>query len=164
MNPYNVQDSIITGLNQALTPQIILADQEAPKPSYPFGSVKVITVYTNEIGEDTIVVTEADVDNATISKLEQPEMTLSINAYSLIDSETYDLIQDMKDWFEFNSEFYLDALDITVIDTTDIQNRDALIQDNYERRFGFDARVRYNRTISKTVESINTVDIPDKEE
>ena len=159
MNPYNVQDAIITGLNQALTPTIVSDDQEAPKPSYPFGSVKVITAYTNEIGEDVIVVTEADVDNATISKVEMPEMTLSINAYSSNDSETYGLIQDMKDWLEFNSEFYLDELSIAVIDTTDIQNRDVLIQDNYERRFGFDARVRYNRTISKTIESINTVDI-----
>lgn len=159
MNPYNVQDAIIIGLNRALTPQIVSADQEAPKDSYPFGSVKVITAYTNEIGEDVIVVTEADVDNATVSKLEMPEMTLSVNAYSLNDAETYGLIQDMKDWFEFNSEFYLDNLGIAVIDTTDIQNRDVLIQDNYERRFGFDARVRYNRTISKTIESINTVEI-----
>jgi len=162
VNPFDVEDAILTGLNAVLSETIVTADQESSKPSYPFGSVKVITAYTNEIGEDTIVVSEEDANNAKIEKIEQPEMTMSINAYASTFSDAYSLVQDLKDWFEFNSEFYLDALGITVVDTTDIQNRDSLIQDNYERRFGFDARLRYNRTISKIIESINTVDTPER--
>lgn len=162
MNSIEVKDVVSIGINENIG-RFIEANQVHKKPNYPFATFKVITSYSDEKDGDILVNRKVASDNPIFeydiqtSKIEQPTMTMSINAYSNDEVEAYELAEKIKNWLEFKGEFYLDANGIVIVNTTDIQNREVLIVDNYECRQGFDLIIRFDRTIERRVETIENV-------
>ena len=166
MNSNQVKDLIAIGINTDFSELFIEAEQVHKKPNYPFATFQVIMAHSNEYEHDNIkterIPNTVDPNfNYDIrkTKVEQPQMTMSINAYSLSAEDANDLAQRIKDWLDFKGDIYLSSNNITVIESEDITQRDILIVDNYERRYGFDVRLRYSRDIDVTIETIENTSI-----
>ena len=171
MNSTQVKQLISTEIDRVFTESFIEAEQPHKKPAYPFATFQVLLSHINEYEHDNIERRNYNQANQTIDlyKLEQPQMTMTINAYarkpsdpSVMDTsieDATDLAQRLKDWFDFEGDLFLNKNQISVIESEDITQRDVLIIDNYERRYGFDVRLRYNREINFTIETIENTNI-----
>lgn len=168
MNSYEVKRIIAEGLNNEFTELIVEAEQVHKKPDYPFATFQVIVANQNEyvhdnIKRENVPITDPNFTyNVRKSKIEQPQMTMTINAYSLVTQEANELAQNIKDWLDFRGDLYLDSNNIVVVESEDIQQRDLLIVDNYERRYGFDVIIRYDNEVNvdiETIESFNSIEV-----
>ena len=172
MSSFDIKNLIVQGVNSAITRPFVEAQQAHKKPVYPYATFQVLTAHSNEYEHDNIKTENVASSNPSFtydvrkSKIEQPQMILSINAYSKISAsdttdnsiqEAVELAQEIKDWLDFKGDLYLEQNNITVVESEDILQRDVFIVDQYERRYGFDVRIRYDESIDVTIESIEQV-------
>ena len=174
MSSFNIKILLAQGVNDAITATFLEAEQAHKKPTYPFATFQVLTAHINEYVHDNIIrenVASGDPTfplNVRKSKIEQPQMILSINAYSKIPAnnspdnsiqQAYELAQEIKDWLDFKGDEYLEANNIVVIESGNIEQRDVFIVDQYERRYGFDVTIRYNESVDVTIGTIEEAEI-----
>ena len=91
------------------------------------------------------------------------EITFSFNAYSLSSLEAKNLGKLAHDYFRFAGYQYLSDNGIIVVDVGNVQNRDLLEVDQYERREGFDVRIRTLDTIERITPEILDYNIEEVE-
>lgn len=146
MNYAYIRNGIVDGLNEHLQIPVVPTDTNQPKPPYPFVSYKFTTLYKSDASVMTRqLVTSGDENfNQDIEYVlrDQPQMVLSINAYSLDEAEAYDLALRVRAWFKLHGYRYLKELELIVVNVTALQDRSILIVDNYEKRIGFDVTLR----------------------
>ena len=165
INYVQIRDDIITQLNTYLGIPVVMAEQNEPKPPYPHMTYKVMTPYIQEStlpAESYEIIPSLDPDyehDIEYTRMEQPSMTISLSAYSLTPDESELKALAACAWFKFIGYEYLKDKNIIVIETSEIQDRDTLLIDNYERRRGFDVKLRVVSEITRVVATIESVDI-----
>lgn len=142
---------LINELSSYLSRPVILADQSAPKPKYPYIAIKEMI---NHIPAPQSITTEEDKQKSH----SQATKPLSITAYSKDFNDVNDLINKVFNWFEFTGYRTLKNLGYVVERVESIMNRDSLIVDDYERRRGFDVILRFTHEIERDLEVIEEVD------
>jgi len=164
INITKIRNDIVAGLYSYMNIPVIFMQQNKPKPPYPFISYKITTPFTNDSQEilttEKVASSNPNFDyDIQYTRSEQPQMTISITAYSKDIGESENKALEALGWFKFIGRDYLEGKGIVVVDTTAVQNRDTLIVDDYERRIGFDVILRVKSILTKTVETIEDTDI-----
>lgn len=145
---------IIDMLSAYLSAPVILSNQAAPRPPYPYIGITETIQYSpgSEIIENEPL--PEDIKQVYIS---QPTFTLSVTAYGKEFDETIDLAERAHAWFRFVGRDALKQDGFVVVNVGDITNRDSLLIDDYERRRGFDAQIRFTEHIERVIEEIKKV-------
>jgi hypothetical protein len=151
---------IVKELHKFLGRPIVPTDTASRRPNYPYVSYKIINsqdaaahALTDEAVDSTDPRFNYDV---LTTRTEQPIFTMSINSYSMDEGEAYALAARARDWFIFYSDLYFVDLNIVTIGATIITDRTQQVVEDYERRYGFDVRIRAARAITKRVETIES--------
>src|SRR5690554_3377639 len=134
---------IIQQLQDYLNHPVILSNQAAPRPPYPYIAVTETSPFIP--AGQTIInePLEEDIKQVSIS---QPTMVLSVTAYGKEFSETSQLAQWAHNWFSFIGYRVLKELGYIIESLGSVDNRDTLLVDEYERRRGFDVTLRFVHT------------------
>lgn len=149
-------NDIITALEEYLDKPVIFTNQAAPKPPYPYIGVTETSAFIPAPGLPSVENEHLPEDINQIAT-SQPTKVLSITAYGLGISETAELAQQARDWFDFVGYRTLKEMGVTVADLGATGNRDTLIVDDYERRRGFDVTLRFVHRQERLLEEIKTV-------
>lgn len=158
MNITELRDSIIPKLKAFCGVPIIEADQVAKKPETTHATYKFTSPYLKDVGWADIV-PEGEGDTYTLNHKETYKVVASFTAYDADIDLSIQLAQKMHDWFAFQGRFDLDDAGIVVVSLGDVENRDALVVDGYERRNGFDVTFRVGRVLSKPFDWIDRAEI-----
>lgn len=138
---------------------IIEADQNAPKPDGPHATYKFTTAYAKDAGMPDVTAYEDGSGQFYVKQDKVIRTTVSFTAYAMDNDASYDLAQSIRDWFDFIGVEDMQAAGIAVIDMTGVDNRDAFVVDDYERRNGFDVILRHGQELLISSTYIETVDI-----
>jgi hypothetical protein len=153
MNISDVRNALIPKIKAFCNVPIIEADGNGPMPEGSFATYKFTTAYAKDVGRPS------DVFRADKTyRYDSYKATISISAYDLDDDASRDLAQKIYDWFGFYGEDDLTAVNVAVVELSNIVNRDAFVVENYERRNGFDVIIRVSRELSRADEFIERVE------
>lgn len=144
--------SLINELSIYVSRPVILADQSAPKPGYPYIAIKEMI---NHIPASQSIY----IDENKQTSRSQPTKSLSITAYSKNFNDADELINDTFNWFLFVGYRSLKELGYVVESIEPIMNRDSLIVDVYERRRGFDVILRFVHEVDRQTELIESASL-----
>ena len=154
-----IRNTLIGGLNSYTGQLAILADQSKKKPPYPYLSLK----FTGLLANDSIYPGEysSNVEGGVeIREVTNPEIMVSVTCYGEEDDDSVDLALNAYRWFKTVGHFELEENGIVVVSMESIQNRDTVLGDvTYERKQGFDVRLRVLGEVTYTVENIENVEL-----
>lgn len=154
---------------------VVLSDQAAPPPGFPFCYYSVTTPYAPTGAMGNYEQTEVPgTTKLTTTRTEQPTATISlvfcsINRWSKGDGgedaepyiygedEAQSLAERAQGFFLHVEYDTLSNLGVVIVDVGNTTNRTTLVVDEAARRYGFDVRVRYTRTDSRTDDTVGTV-------
>jgi hypothetical protein len=160
MSTMAARNGIVKGLHEWLGCPVVPTDTADPKPDYPYISHKITSAQNNNtfwLEDEPVPSNNPDFEyDILTTRKEQPQFTLSINAYSDSDEAAYDLAVKVRDWFTFHGDLYFVDMNIAVVQATNITDRTQQIVDDFERRYGFDVRIRAARAIARRVETIES--------
>lgn len=125
-----MQKAVASGLKEYLGVPVILGNQTAKAPSYPYGSYNVTTI----AGENNGTYQQHD---DGIDRL----MVRSIWSFTFLAeswNESVMLATKAREWIAHTGRGWLSEHGITVQSATDITNRDNILTVEYERKNGFD--------------------------
>ena len=88
---------------------------------------------------------------------EQYEFILSFVAVAESPYDSLEAAKELFEWLSIKGQDYMSEKQIVFISATPITNRDFLLINNYERRNGFDCRLRMGRRIEKDKPMIEKV-------
>lgn len=164
-----IRDKLIEGLWDYLACPVILADQTQPEAEFPFGIYSVTTSYMPDggLGDYSDRVSDDDVE---ISRMEMPSATLSFTFCSQNRvnedgkpisgaDEAEALASEAIGYFLHTGYDHFLSLGVTVVEVGQVQDRTVLIVDEAARRVGFDVRIRYTRTDTRVVPSVDKITI-----
>lgn len=155
INLADIRRPVIAGLKSYTTHPVIMADTTGNQPAYPFYTLKV-TLTGQGIGQ----VAEAMDVKMGLSSIEQDtEMILSITCHAADISEAHDLTYKARSYFLGKGHIELSDQNITVVDALAITNRDVFLNIEYERRYGFDVRLRIRGQESFDAEVIENIEM-----
>lgn len=144
---------IVNGLQEHTGATTILAEQSSHQPPYPFIGIK-FTLTGLPIGQ----VTEYQEGLNTV--IEQDlEIVLSVTATTDGIESAANLAYKALEWFKGKGWLSLSDSNIHVVRVENMTNRDVFLNIEYERRQGFDVRLRVrgqSTYISEVIEEINT--------
>ena len=165
---------------KAIGCQIILGLQTHDKPkddndetSYPFVGYNILSsrrvanipfVESKEIVETT---TDPDTEEEVETSIfefyktwdEQFEFTLSFVAVDITPFGSVELATKLFNWLSNEGQSFMTVKEIVHVTSTPIVNRDFFLINDYERRNGFDCRLRLGRHVQAKVQDIETVSI-----
>lgn len=138
-----IRNAIFTGLNAHLDCLVVEANQGQHKPPYPymtilfsgpFGSSQTHTgkVYIGDNGDD-------DID---YRRTKDEMLSISLTSISGDGAVAHQNAANAAEWFKWVGYDVLKVAGMTVVDTGAVANRDILIVDAFEKRSGFDVRLR----------------------
>lgn len=145
---------IIDMLSAEVGSPVILTNQAAPRPPYPY--IGVTETIPFQPGPRSLENVPEPIDIKQVAS-QQATMTLSVTAYGSDFAATMELAQKAHDWFSFTGYQALKEAGYVVASIGDIDNRDTLLVDDYERRRGFDVVLRFVHTQERTVEEVKKV-------
>lgn len=159
-NQANIERAIINGLQIYLQSKnyecpVILANQTAPIPPYPYISFTI----TTPVGADMKGYSISD--NGT--RYKSLTQTWSFTVQSDDDMQALAVAMQAYDWFTLAGNTFLSDNDVVVQRVHNISNRDNLLSIEYEYRRGFDVEFLLIHTLEKadceTAGYINTAEI-----
>ncbi|MCL2188430.1 MAG: hypothetical protein FWC16_00775 [Defluviitaleaceae bacterium] len=154
------KNDIVKGLNAHMGIPVVPTDTAGRKPNYPYLSYKIITPQENtrhSLVDVPIPSTNPNfTEDVMVVRKEQQHFTLSVNAYSMDEDESRDKAIDAADWFRHVGYHYLAGKNIIPINVGNITDRTTQIVDDYERRYGFDVRIRAARSVAKRIEGVES--------
>jgi len=141
------------GLSKYTGLQVIQAEGIGEQPKYPFFSIKKTT-----IGEGVGQAVRTISDNiATIEQDTESVLSITCNAATIEDAEDY--THRARAYFLGHGHIDLSDKNITVVDVLNATNRDVFLTVAYERRCGFDLRLRVRGQESYEIDVIERVTI-----
>lgn len=157
MDIKTLKAQLIPELNTYCQVPIIEADQKGDKPDGPHAVFKITSPFLKGVGqaEETPIQTA---DTYKIKRVESYRVAISFTSYAMDEEKSLELAQKLYDWFAFFGYEYLDAIDVVLVEQTEVSNRDAFVINDYERRNGFDVILELTREITKDVGYIETVE------
>ena len=158
------RNGIIKGLYDHTGTIVVPSDTTDRRPDYPYITYKITSTANNantfSLVDEAIPSASPDFEfDILTTRIEQPYFTLSINTYSDCEITAYELAETARDWFAFHGDLFFVDLNIVVVKVGNVSDRAQQIVDDYERRYGFDVRIRAARTTSKRVETIEDFNI-----
>ena len=90
---------------------------------------------------------------------EQFEFTISFVAIDIAPFGSIELATSLFNWLSNSGNEFMEAKQIVHVASTPISNRDFFLINDYERRNGFDCRLRLGRQIQTKVQNIDSVSI-----
>ncbi|AMX00417.1 LIC_12616 family protein [Rummeliibacillus stabekisii] len=148
-----IRSTIVRNLKETTGIQTIIAEQSNEQPSYPFIAIKFTTL-GKQVGRATQYMKENG------QHIEQDiEMVLSVSSFSEEMDESINNAYAAFQFFEVDGIQTLQEANIAVVKTTEITNRDTFISIEYERRTGFDVRIRTRAHSIREHDSIDTINI-----
>lgn len=163
-----LQARIVTGLREHLQPfgisAVVERDQDAPAPPYPFVGIKWTTI-TPEPGsgrrERGLVQAEDPRFEHDIqyTYVRNPVLTLSVTIFDRDGTQVHDIAQAAHDWCtipELGGD-WLEPTGAVIAEVTAITDRDTVLDEQIERRQGFDVRLRVVDVVAVTVPTIERV-------
>jgi len=154
-----IRNALVSGLNNYTGKLAILADQSKHKPSYPYVTVKFSSLLDSDSMNPNEYIQNVE-GGVVVKEITNPEMMVSVNCYGEEDDDSIDLALNAYSWFKTAGHFELEEKGIVVVSMEPIQNRDTVLGDvTYERKQGFDVRLRVKGEVSYTVEDIDNVEL-----
>lgn len=173
MTAKELRNHIVRLLWEYLKIPVILSDQAQPEVDPPFMIYTVTTPYssTGEMGDVTWRPDGAD--RLLEDRLEMPSATLSFTVCSENRTgkhgkeisgadEAEDLADKAVGYFKHVGYDDFARLGICVVDVGPVQDRTTLMVDEASRRKGFDVRIRYTRTDTRKISTVEGVAITQK--
>lgn len=157
MNIVELKKAIISPLAAYAGSKIIRADNLGNKPEEPHATYKITMPYGAGVGYPEEVFLDGG-NSAIIQQTTEHKATFSFTAYAMKEDESILLAQKIHEWFSFYGYDIFDNLGVTIIEQTDIANRDAFVVENYERRNGFDVIIKYMDVKTREVDWFEQVD------
>lgn len=139
------------GLKSYVGVPVVRAESEGDIPAYPFISVKQTTPFIN-MGQPVIINESA---GQTIQQVTECVFSFTVNA-STLESAT-DTANKARLYFLGKGVIELSDSSITIVEVFNATNRDVFLTDDYERRVGFDVRLRVLDVETYEIETIDTV-------
>lgn len=124
------------GLSTYTGIQVIQAEGIGKQPAYPFFSIKKTTI-AQGVGQPVKKILGT---TATIEQDFESVLSITCNASVIEDAEDY--TQKARAYFLGRGHIELSDENITVVDVLNATNRDVFLTVDYERRCGFDLRLR----------------------
>jgi len=158
------------GLQEYLAPfgvtAIIERDQDAPKPPHPFVGFKWTTITPEEgtLRRTREIVPASDprfMHDVQYRYVRNPVMTLSVTVFDRDGTQIHSIAQAAHDWFsipELGGD-WMQPVGATVVEVTAITDRDTVLDEQIERRQGFDVRLQVVDVVRLTVPTIERVEI-----
>ena len=135
---------------------VILANQTAPRPSYPFMTYTFISPLR---GGATHLGAYDPRANCTWVRDAHAEITVSLTAYSQDSDWSHEIALEAAAYLTWHGYLALKTAGVIVKRLEGMTNRDTLIVDDYERRIGFDAVLSVPSVIVSGIEGVETVDV-----
>ena len=142
-----IRNIIIKELQKYINQPVIPNTDVENRPQYPFIDYS-ITALIGDNSEGNNIYTEDGEKLSHILEL-QPKISFSFNAYSKDETEGYNTVKDIWNFFKHIGIENLKSKGIAVVDLYDIHNRTVLEVDKFEVRYGFDVIVRYKDLINR---------------
>ena len=153
------RNKVIAALYNYINKPVIINPQTTNRPPYPFIGYTVTTVSMRENSEYGNII-ETNLAQDIKQTLEYNDnMMISFTAYSLNMAEAYDLASKAYEFFKFAGLQTLEDENLAVVDTMNVESRDILEVDAYERRAGFDVRIRFKKKIERIISEIETYSV-----
>ena len=144
---------LLKGIKSYTGATVIMADQTSKPPSYPYFTIKFTT-----IGGSVGQASETSVgDEITLQQV--LELNVSVTAFSDKLDASFDYAFKALEWFKGFGIYVLGDENIVVVSTQPVANRDTFINVEYERRHGFDVRLRVKTESKYNVGYIEHVSI-----
>lgn len=141
------------GLSTYIGIEVIQAESIGNQPKYPFISIKKTT-----IGQNVGQVAESLTGNIkTIEQDVESVFSITCNAATIEDAEDY--THKARAYFLGRGHIELSDANITIVDVLNATNRDVFLTVDYERRCGFDLRLRVRGQESFEIDVIQKVTI-----
>lgn len=151
------RNNLILALYQHLKLPIIPSDEDGNIPARPY-IVYTIIRDNGSNGQDSI--THRIQDDAFYKEYEnQKEGTFSFTVHSDTRDEALEICYRLIEYFERVGQAAINDAGFAVIEVTTTQNRSVLLGDHYERRYGFDVRLRYKDRSEYPEESIEEMNL-----
>ena len=172
------RNRLIEALSDYLERPVLLSDQVQPEEMPPYIVYSVTADYIPDGGLGDYSYQETgDGEESRFEEVraEQPTASMSFTAcsvnrweddgagerrYIFGEDEAQELAAQAQGFFIHAGEDEITASGFVVVDVLNAANRSALVLDEMARRYGFDVRLRYRRTDSRsisTVEKVNPV-------
>lgn len=137
-------------------------EQSVPKPVYPFGSWKVLSVG----GLDYSIRRDLEEPDPTLIRYQWEKVQSAVVSLSFFNIENnsiarpieviHQTAQDALDWLSITGREQIRELDIVVeIINQSIQDRTVYLDHVYEYQLGFDFRVKFLRTLVEPVPAVD---------
>lgn len=142
------------GLSRYLKIEVIQAEGLGKRPKYPFVTMKKITNAiiigqpTSKIGVEEEMILEQDIEMV---------FSLTVNANSIEDADDYAM--KARSYLEGFGYYELQDKNITVVEVLPSTNRDVFLTVDYERRVGFDIRLRVRGQDAYAMDVIEKVNL-----
>lgn len=140
------------GLKNYVGKPVIQAETSGKQPPYPFISIKDISTFN--IAQPAIL---NDGDNQTIKQ--DIEIVFSLTAHADKIEDSKDLCMKARAYFLGKGAIELSDAGIAIVDVLPATNRDVFLTIDYERRYGFDVRLRTKGQETYEIDVIETVTI-----
>lgn len=148
-----IRQPIIKGLKGYSGVTTITAETTAKQPDYPFLAIKFTTP-----GQGIGQVAETVVGDATGVIEQDIEIVVSITCHASDIADAHDIAQKARAYFLGKGNIDLSDVNITVVEALAITNRDVFLNIEYERRYGFDVRLRVRGRESFEIDVIDSID------
>lgn len=158
MNSVYFKTVILPILTEFIGFPIIRADQTADKPNGPHATYKITMPYGKGVGQPATTY-EMEGDNMVEIDSENYRATVSFTTYDWSDDVSREMAQSIRDWWAFYGRDFLQKQGVAIIELTDVQNRDALLLEEYERRNGFDAVLRLSRRMKRQIDHFTHIQV-----
>lgn len=165
MNFLEIRNRIIQCLSEYLQCSIMLNNQQNPEAEYPYLFYSAAP-YTPEGGQGDYQL-EKLADGYLEKRTGEASCTFSFtccstdrevgNEYVLGEDEAFRFADKAAGWFLHAGYDTIAGMGITVDDVSAVQDRSTLMVDEEARRYGFDVRIRYVRTDTRKIGTIEHV-------
>ena len=150
-----IRQPIIRGLRANTGANVVMADTTEKQPDYPFITIK-FTLSGEGIGQATDYF---DSDAETQTTEQDMELVMSVTCLGDDVAVAHDLANKARSYFLGRGHLDLADEHIAVVDVMPITNRDVFLNIEYERRYGFDVRLRVRGRDTYAIEIIEKVNL-----
>jgi len=164
----DVRNTLVSLMSRHLNVPVILSDQTTPETSYPYIYYTVITPPQGLPGSGDNR-SEIVGDDVFTMRYDQPSVTISFTVCSrnryensiLIygDDEALQITDKAQNYLKHIGYHDLSLEGIVVVDITNVGMRSGFVVDEFDRRYGFDCRIRFEHIINRNdgaIDYINT--------
>jgi len=146
-----IKNTLIAQIFKDMGIRIVKANQTSQKPPLPYGVYNVTSSFIKGVG----LANESFYESDSLfyhKKDEQYKMTISINFYGVDEETTIDMAKNVRQWFLFLGEEFIQDQNMTVINVGNIENRTTFLVDSYEYKHGFDVQLCLTDEQSKAID------------